>query len=225
MVRSCFACLPVALLGLAGCLEDDAKSRVQNVPVATPANLPPGSQAAATQVYAVGANILAANKDIGVQPVFSTCGRSDLGLAHLGTQQIWISDGLVAKCKTDGELAAVLCSELGRMVSEARVQLRTNGPDREPTLAPAVGGDPLAAADRTALAEQAMYEKQNPHPSRNRDLTPPPDPNELAKQFLFNAKYSADDLRRVSMLLGQARANPQFDKALAPSNPSASNWP
>ena len=48
-----------------------------------------------------------------------------------GTGEVFISEGLVKKCKTDAELAVVLCSELGQMMVEKRSG-RAAGRDREP---------------------------------------------------------------------------------------------
>jgi hypothetical protein len=193
----------LALAGLSGCVEDNFKPRTSNVPVQTP-NLPAGSQANATWVDSIGRKILAANKDLGFQPTFFTLGKPELVLYHQGTEQICISDGLVNKCKTDAELAAVICSELGKMVAEAQSQGRTVRPDREPLL-PAVGGDSVGVTpDRTALAEQAMWEKKNPPPRGY--FTSDRDPRQLAQQYLVNTDrtFSADDLVRVSALVRQA---------------------
>ncbi|MCE9531369.1 MAG: hypothetical protein K8T89_09655 [Planctomycetes bacterium] len=214
-----------ALMG-SGCLWDDPDTGSNRFGATRKASLPPreklppGSLQAATQVDTIGAKILAANPDLGVRPMFLVIGAPALKIDHRGTTELYVSDGLVHKCKSDDELAAILCAELGKMVSEAQAQ----GPGRNPTnrdipLAPRVGSDSVGGdPDRTRQAEQAYYEQKNPH----RSGIPVPavqDPNDLARGYLIKAGFNADELKRVAPLMRQAEANPDFDRLItAPRN-------
>src|SRR5205814_3578198 len=78
---------------------------------------------AASRVDALGRMLLAANPKIDAKPMFQTVGVAEPEIFHAGTTRIVITQGLVDLCqvgddKTDAELAAVLCFELGKMVAE-----------------------------------------------------------------------------------------------------------
>src|SRR5262249_57902882 len=77
----------------------------------------PGSTEAAARVDQVGRKILEANPQAGVKPVFRTIGAPQLEVFHRGTLEVIVTEGLVQQCPDEGRLAAVLCHELGRMVS------------------------------------------------------------------------------------------------------------
>ena len=81
--------------------------------------------AVAERVELLGRRLVAQNTFLGIDPLFTTVGGREVGerelvLFHNGTEQLYISEGLVTKCQSDAELAAVLCSELGQMVAEKR---------------------------------------------------------------------------------------------------------
>jgi hypothetical protein len=228
MKRRMFACLPLMVLIAGGCLWDDPKpgsGRVASGPkygIPPHEKLPKGSLEAATRVDSLSGIILAANPDVGVRPMFCTIGVPAVTAFHRGTTQLYVSDGLVGKCKIDkldgkdveGELAAVLCLELAKMVAEAQLQGPPRNQDRDPPYAPLVGDVRGGRTpDQTNVAEQAYFEKQNP---RRRESTPPPslDPDVLAKTYLTKAGYSADYLVKVAPLLRMAEANPVYERQL-----------
>src|SRR5437867_4663009 len=92
---------------------------VASAPQSRPAFSPgPVSTAAAARVDTLGRQILVANPQIGAKPLFSTIGTPQPALFHKGTAEILITEGLVKQCASDGQLAALLCHELGEMVSE-----------------------------------------------------------------------------------------------------------
>lgn len=216
-------CLPLMLLCAGGCLWGDQDKRpnrnIQNRVIATPTDqLPRSSAEIASRVDSLGGQIVAANPDIGFRPAFICIGVPDVTTFHRGKDALYVSDGLVAKCKTDAELAAVLCSELGKMAAEAQLQ----GPvvrmgEREPPESQRIGSDIVGGngdPTQTYLAEQANFEKRNP---RSRATTVAPisqDPNVLARSYLTKAGFSTDDLTRATPLLRQAEANPEFEKRL-----------
>ncbi len=62
----------------------------------------------------VGSQILTSNPTLGVRPVFTTIGALSEEIFHQDDKAVFITEGLVRECRTDGQLAAVLCHELGR---------------------------------------------------------------------------------------------------------------
>jgi predicted Zn-dependent protease len=202
--------------GISGCLtaDTDRFGRTSKTAIPPRDKLPKGSLEAASRVDSIGRQIRGANPDISVDPLFLTIGSPSVTAFHRGTTEIYVSDGVVQRCKTDGELAAVLCNELAKMTVEAQAQGKTKPPpERERPFTPSLhrGGDP----DQTQLAEQALFERQNP---RRRPVDAPVelDPGVLAKDYLTKAGFAADDLAKAGTLIRQAEANPSFNQILAP---------
>src|SRR5713101_6941225 len=86
-------------------------------PVTRASNRPAPAESAA-RVDLLGRNILAANPQIGMKPQFMVIGSPQPEIFHKKTGELFITEGLVKQCKTEGELAALLSHELGKMVSE-----------------------------------------------------------------------------------------------------------
>ena len=108
----------------------------------------PKYTAACARVDDVSKYILTQNTFPGIEPVIQTFGVKELVLFHRGSEELYISEGLVERCKTNEELAAVLCSEMGQMKAEKeaakRVGLVREGAASEPS------------GDSTALARDLM---------------------------------------------------------------------
>ncbi|HZT79646.1 MAG TPA: M48 family metalloprotease, partial [Gemmataceae bacterium] len=120
--------LPFALLA-AGCVPTDQPdtrlvqpSRFDTSAVPQPklqqVSYTPGTPETARRVAEVGQKVVLANPQVGMRPIFQTTGTPQPEVFHKGTGQVVISEGLVKQCRTDGELAAVLALELGKMVAE-----------------------------------------------------------------------------------------------------------
>jgi hypothetical protein len=173
-----------------------------------PSKAPAAATRTATRVVTVGKEVLAANEQsLGLNPVFFTSGVRDVEVFHKGTSMIVISEGLVDRCQTDAELAAVICHELGKMAAE-----RERSPSRpvaELPPAPRGPGDIVGAghsADMTGMAADAMLSR--PRPSRGERETRP-DARTLAQDYLIKAGHTADDLSRMEPLLKEAEDNVQ----------------
>lgn len=216
---------------VAGCwLEESATPQVPGDPFhATPpagagwvrAPFAPPSSETAARVEAVGRKILLANASTGVRPVFRTIGAPQPEIFHVGAREVDVTEGLVNGCKSEAELAAVLCHELGKMVSEreALAGPRARSPDREPPPEVRVGNDyvgGMGSADQTRLAELSRYEKER---RRSGTSLPPPDPRALARNYLVKAGYPEAGLDAVAPLLQAAAANTTFEKQLTPAGP------
>jgi hypothetical protein len=210
--------LAVALLGLSGCLWDDphpGSARFgANGNVPSRDKLPPAPVQESSRVDSLGRQILAANPDLTIRPMFLAVGTPKVSAFHRGTTELYVSSGLVNKCASDAELAAVLCSELGKMVAENQPQRRLA--DREPPFAPRIGNDAVGGSgdpDQTRRAEQAMWEQRNPRRPDSRVPTTA-EPTILATAYLTKAGFSADDLTKVGPLLRQAESEPIFEQQL-----------
>jgi hypothetical protein len=220
---------PLLLLATAGCVLEDATLLVPTNPFGgTPVVQPPrqtlhapASEEAAARVALVGQKVLAANAELGLRPAFLTIGDPRPEIFHRQTQDIVITEGLVKQCKTDGQLAAVVCHELGEMASEraALAGLKARGPEVEPPPYTRIGNDTFGStvpSDLTYQAELAKYDKTRRRPAAP---PPPPDPKELARALLLRAGYQAADLVTALPLLKAAEENMDWEKQLTAGGP------
>jgi len=203
------------ILTLAGCVSDDFddESFALRNPFRTergfnPAAAPKASAIAATRVHTVGSAIVHANgSDLPTKPVFSTVGLKEPMIFHRSGGNVIVSEGLVELCPTDSELAAVICSELGKMAAkENRSGSRGDGdlPPAPPPPSDVVGA--AHSADMTRVAEQGFHDRRGARTARG-SREGRPDPRTLAQNFLTKAGHNADDLERVSALIKEAEEN------------------
>src|SRR5947209_13920791 len=208
-----------------GCVTDQPKTEiVSNNPfgqpspgfVQTQTNHAPSSLDAAARVDQIGRRLVAANKAAGLQPLFRTIGAPQAEIFHRGTTEIDITEGLVKQCASEGQLAAVLCTEMCKMVCEreALAASRVRAAELSPPADVPVGNDGgglFGPADQLHRAELAKFEQQHP---RNRVATPPPDPKILARNYLTAAGFAVADLDAVAPLLQAAGENDRFARQL-----------
>ncbi|MCC6421011.1 MAG: hypothetical protein IT429_22470 [Gemmataceae bacterium] len=211
-------CLPLQLLDPTP--ANSGMALVPNSPFAAPApeavvgkaSFAPGAGNVAVQVDQLGSTILAKNPTIGARPLFALIGAPHPEIFHQGTQVIHVTEGLVKRCKTEGELAAVLCVELGKMVAEreATAGTRPRAPQRQAPLGVAMGNaGQVGASDPVALAELARYEKARKEAART---ATPPDPHALAARYLEKAGYDRGLLDTVTPLLAEVEKNYVLEK-------------
>jgi hypothetical protein len=230
MARLSFPVLSAYLLVVTGCVTDDHKTEIvadnpfgQAAPVAMQSSTSYAnpSLAAAARVDQIGRRLVAANKQAGLQPLFRTIGAPQSEIFHRGTTELVITEGLVKQCSTDGQLAAVLCIEMGKMVSD-REALATPSARERPILPPmevAVGNDAagsLGPADQIHQAELAKFDQEHPRQPRPVAL---PDPQILARAYLTKAGFAATDLDAVAPILRAAQENNAFAKQIIPPPP------
>ena len=222
---------PVAIalvLTVSGCLSDEKKLMTVSPnspsgPVHTQSawmkHAPPATEKVSIQVMQLGQKILAANPRMNQKTTFLTLGVPDLEIFHQvqgNNSVIYITEGLVKQCKTDGELAAVLCQELGKMSSEeiAKARPLRAVPDRPPLLTPRVGNDlggAFGSSDGTDQMILAQYQKEH-HPSQQ--PLPPPPPESLARGYLQSAGFNAKELETVAPLLRKADLNNSLEQSM-----------
>jgi hypothetical protein len=221
-------------LAATGCTSDrSATAVVPGDPFATglPAGPPPARATfapatieTAARVDQLGHKIAAANPQIKPEPLFMTIGSPEPHLSHKSPNQIVITEGMVRRCATEGQLAALLSYELGRLVSEreALASVQARRPPREPPMDVPVGNDMsdrFGAPDLTRQAELAKFE-----PERRRQQAPPPaapDPRLLAGVYLRNAGYGTTELDAAMALLNPAAAPGTLEKQMIGTPPAA----
>jgi hypothetical protein len=183
------------------------------LPSYTPAHI-----ANAARVEELGRKIIAQNTFTGIEPVFHTQGVREAVLFHRGTDELIISEGLVEQCKTEAQLAAVLCSELGQMVAEKR-NARRAGIERDsipdaglPGGASTAGG---IADDPGRAAELAFRERQQPR--RPTPKSEPSDGKKVARELMTGAGFDPEELGRVEPLLKQSPRGEALKKQMTGS--------
>jgi predicted Zn-dependent protease len=228
---------PVGFLLIGGCLPNNpvtgplvGSDPFSNSP--TPATLgltrssysAPATEAAAKRVLLVGQKAILANKQLGLRPRFNTIGAPKEEVFHIGTTDVFVTEGLLNRCATEGQLAAVLCRELGKMVAErdALTPPESRDPEVEPPIEVQVGNDGglNGPADGVRRMELAKFEEKHP---RNHPPTMPVDPDVEARKFLERAGYQASDLEAAMPILQAAEANFIFEKQLARNKAMRSN--
>lgn len=224
--------LPLTLLlALAGCWLDDRPNQlvVEPGPLYPAPRLPdvknlctPATQEAATQVAEMSQRILAANPQVGMRPVTVTLGGDTPEIFHRGTGQIVVTEGLVKQCTTDRFLAAALCMEMGKMVSEreAVASVRARQPEQEPPPDVRIGNETegtFGPPDGARMYELARYEKSRRQPGAPAPL--PPDPQVLARIYLAKAGFHETDLDAAQPILRKAQDNFQWERQMTANPP------
>lgn len=210
------------VLALSGCVWDNTAKygpkevvRSKPSPVTVPANLE-----ASSRVDSMGRRILAANPSIAAKPIFQTIGMPHPELFHQGTTFIYITQGLVQRCQTDGELAAVLCYELAKMVAERESLAPLSVKRREvlPPMDPGLTKDVIGAQtepDQFRLAELAKYEKERENQPAVPTLI---DPLKLARTYLEATGFEADELDRAKPHLDAAASHYELEGQITGAN-------
>jgi hypothetical protein len=174
--------------------------------IRAPANptLPRASLENAAHVDQIGNRIMAANRQLGMRVSFYTIGSPEPELFHSGSSNVYITEGLIKRCPTDGQLASLLCLELARMVGErealATPQVRL--PEKSPPMEVVPGNDYAGAAGPAEMlhrAEVGKYEQERRE--RIAAAHTPPDPQILAKEILVKSGFLAADFDAAVPLL------------------------
>lgn len=203
--------------GLSGCLPTQMSSTplVPTNALTSTAQGPEISRelsADARKVIEVGQKLLAANENLTVKPAFILVGKPELEVFHQGNQSILITEGLVQKCTSEDQLAAVLSNELARMVvdQQTKEQFTVRNADLPPPIDLHIGNDfsgPNGMSDGTQQANLARFELE-----QRKRFAQRLKPDQLALQYLSKANYSRNALEEVTPLLKTASGNIQLEK-------------
>ena len=212
---------------LAGCVPGQDMQQLVSNPFGKPPDAqistsmypPSANEALARRVAWIGHQITQANKDLYVEPLFPFLCSEEPEIFHRG-REIFLTEGLVKQCASDGQLAAVLCTELGKIVSEreALALPETRQPERQLPIDVPVGNDSggrFGPSDGIRQVELAKLDRER----LPRDVViPPPSPDLLARRYLQKAGYTLEDLDAVRPLLKQCEANSTWRKELLRSS-------
>jgi len=236
MLRRIFPMFPGLLLA-GGCIMEDSRTLLvpSNPFGVAPAvqqqmwpSHAPASLDVAARVDSMGRRIIEANPQLGVRPLFRTIGATDPEIFHVGTSEIDLTEGLVKQCATDGQLAAALCLELGRVISEREslTSPQTRLPERTPPMEVRVGSDnrgTFGPSDQLYRAELGKLDKERRQ--KTTAVKVPIDPQVLAREYLAKAGYSATELDAVSPVLHAAAENTKFAKQMIQPSTSVAPRP
>jgi len=183
-------------------------------------NFPKASFQIAERVENLGNLIVTQGTFIGIKPLFYTVGVPESVLFHRGPEELFIGEGLVKLCKSDAELAAVLCSELGQMAAEKKAGRRV-GADRDPIPESGLpggsqvmtgGGTPDDPIRRAELGYQDRRPKTTP-------VIDPVDATKQARMLLSTAGFDPGTLDQVQPLLKQSSRGDNIRKQMSGSAP------
>jgi hypothetical protein len=224
--------LPLGLLMVvAGCWLDDKPNQmiVEPGPLYPAPTLPPmkksyapATEAASARAQEMSKRILIANPQVGMRPVVLTVGSEQPEIFHRGTGQIVITQGLVNLCTTERFLAAVLCLEMGKMVSEreAVASVRAREPELEPSQELRIGNDTsgtFGPEDGVRMLDYARYDKGRRRPGS--PPAPPPEPAALARSYLARTGFHEGDLDAAQSIIRKAEENFQLERQMTASPP------
>jgi hypothetical protein len=202
---------------LAGCVpaqlvpEPPATPQVASAPFAearppapTKVNYAPASQEVSFRVLLMKDKLVGENPQVGIKPHVIAVASADPEIFHVGMNSIYITEGMVRQCATEGQLAAVLANELGRMIAEreAAVADEIRQPERMLPIQLPIGGSASGRErDPTYYNELAQHEKLYPkHPHK----LPPPNPQLVARDILQRAGFQPTDLDAALPILQNA---------------------
>jgi predicted Zn-dependent protease len=225
------------LLGTVGCVPtqlvpDEAPTpQVAVNPFAGPAppmpvrvNLPPANHEIAAQVELIRGKLVGENLEkTGLRPNVITLAAPQPEVFHVGLSQIYITEAMVRQCQTEGQLAAVLAHEMGRMVAEreASVSDQVRYPERLPPIALPIGvvGHPIDN-DPHHQIELARFEKQFPRQGKKLAR---PNPHAIARAVLERAGYSRTELDAALPLLQATERSTALEDQFK-GTPKQSEW-
>lgn len=218
--------------GLAGCLgltgndpwnipvsAKNSGNLPENLPSAPPTvKAPAATSGEAVRVAKIGHEILDKNPGLGIKPIFQTTGETELVLTHKSARLLIISESVSSKC-TDGELAALLADELGRMVVEQE-SLSSRVKPTQGNQMPVGGGmdrdgGAFGPADGTMLAEAAMQARRSRGVEAAPDLSygfKSGDSTRMGEEILRRTGFQPEDPAKVRELRRQAGKSPTMGK-------------
>jgi hypothetical protein len=221
-----YAALVGLVLGMAGCESSSAPSLL--VPEGHTAESfhrsyrtsgAPATEEAAKRTLAIAQRIFDANTQMPVQPTIMTIGRPEREVFHdgyggLNGSRVYITEGLINACKTDDQLAAVLCVQFGRIAAERAARAGSSEEDKgRLTIDERIGRESdrgFGPADGTRRMEIAKREQK----ARENRLKP--DPTKCAEEYLRRANYRLQALLEVSAMLIEAEANEEIRDVIQP---------
>jgi hypothetical protein len=206
---------PLALLIFSGCLptlpREEPTPQVSSAPFTEPrrqaltrVTYAPASEATQIRAVMIEDKLIGENPQVAIRPRVIAVGSADPEIFHVGMNQLYITEGLVRQCQTEGQLAAVLAYELGRMISERDAALAeaVRRPEQPlPIYLPIGGAGNAGDGDPLNRVEMARFEKE--HPKQPAKLARP-NPQLIARTVLERAGFHSNDLDAAMPILQNA---------------------
>lgn len=208
MKRRLAPCTAGLVLGVAGCFGGGIEKglSLRGEPVEVPIQSE-ASVAVAARVDQVGRQLVAQNPFLGIEPAFHTLGRTEPEIFHRDSHGVFLTEGLVQRCRTDEELAAVLASELGKMSAARRVADRMGVSDPLVAVPNTSAVNPGGiGSDMNPLGVQAVFDQQLSRRTP-RKLAATDEPQQIAAAILKSAGHDPGLLKDVAPLLTEASRN------------------
>ena len=181
--------------------------------------LSPESKQESIRVLQIGQEVLGANPQLPIKPQFIFIGEpAPPAIFHRGSQDIVITETLSRQCKTEGQLVALLCHELGQQVAE-RQALQHFSPRSSCAPPPdfRIGNDyqsTFGPSDGTRMTELGKRDQEE----RERlAKTFPPDT--LARIYLQKTGNPPELLGEIAPLLKAANQNSGLEKQFTNHSP------
>ena len=192
--------LSILLLVFTGCESLSPFTTPADNRVVPQGAISPVSHVAAEKLDRVGRQILSTNPFLASAPAFGYVGTKDPELYHQNAEAVFASEGLVVKCKTDDELAALLCIELAKITAETRNLARIGLTAPDTTLpGPKVEPDPeqadLGGGDKVGFASE---------PKKRIQSLLATNVMEMAAEFHKNAGYKPEAFQSSKALYSQS---------------------
>ncbi|MBY0231788.1 MAG: hypothetical protein K2W96_21080 [Gemmataceae bacterium] len=227
-MRKWLGCLLAALAGCDGphrslLVRDEVPGQPVALPPTRLAKGEPAQEASALRAVKVAQKVMDANKDLGFRPTLLTVGGPTRSMFHNGHGgpsggcSLYLTEGLINACKDEAQLAAAICTEMGRIAAERAATLEQMPiEDIRPTIDERIGHDArgyFGPADGTRVMEAAKREMEA------RKKPEKADPSALARRYMTKAGYSPEALGQVEALLKEAdREEPLKEHFTAPAD-------
>jgi predicted Zn-dependent protease len=174
----------------------------------------PASVETARRVDDLAKRIVEQNTFTGLEPIIRVIGVPEAVLFHRGPTELFISEGLVKKCKTEPELAAVLCTELGKMKAQKQAAVRVGrAPDPIPEIALPGGSSDASRVREAELALLKRREDQKRAAEESGEA-------QLAKDLLKGAGFDPAEFDRVQGMVKQSARGDAIQKPIAGTAPA-----
>ncbi len=207
MLMACVGCIPLETLP-----SDPPTLQVADMPFAEAkkpmprrASYAPASRDVSYRVELMRAKLINANPQLGLSPNVTAIASNDPEVFHTTLQQMFITDAMVRQCPSDGNLAAVLAYQLGRMVAERETAVadQIRQPERLPPISLPIGNvTDSREADPLRQIELGRYELQFPKVAAKK--LPPPNPHQVAREILERSSFQRTELDAALPLLQSA---------------------
>ncbi|OWK34574.1 hypothetical protein [Fimbriiglobus ruber] len=208
MARLAWIGVAAVAAATAGCLDwNSDRTALKNKPVEVP-QITDAAVAVSARVDQIGRQLLLQTPFVGIEPTFHAFGKPEPEIFHPDANGVFVSEGLISRCKSDAEVAAVLATELGKMAAERRIADRMKIPDPLNTVQGSGNISPGGiSSDQTQLGVQAVFDRPLKPTGRINRPVPAEDVREIALELMKSAGFDAKALDAVAPLLQEAAKN------------------